>query len=179
MCICIRRFSHTTDFSKNINPKNKEFSHRFFMKFITFKGHRFSHRFFIGFGHVLASNLELLWDPRRPKIRKNGPKRKRLSPKSGSVCDLAFGHCFGAFLATTPRLDNVTDYCSYSLVLTEIIQVSEFVCSYHFSGTLRIFYKKHEVNPVSSFLIFRSKTASKSLNFLGNPASCFFNFEPM
>ena len=61
MFICIRHVSHTTDFSKNFNPKNKEFSHCFFMKFITFKGHRFSHRFFHRFLMEKGSQNERSW----------------------------------------------------------------------------------------------------------------------
>ena len=35
-------FSHTTDFSKNFNPKNNEISHGFFMKFMTFSASIFA-----------------------------------------------------------------------------------------------------------------------------------------
>ena len=38
------------------------------------KFHLFLHRFFIDFGSILASNMGRSWEPRRLKIRKNGPK---------------------------------------------------------------------------------------------------------
>ena len=41
------------------------------------KFHPFSHRFLIDFGSVLVSNMGPSWEPRRLKIRKNGPQKFR------------------------------------------------------------------------------------------------------